>query len=199
MTGLVKVTIAKGVQFMVLYKSSRGENDLRKYGGFEMWKAEHFEWVCRNCDTVSIGHNLKQCSICKSKNIKRKEEKLMLSFKLRTQLKKAFDRAKEDKKELFKLLKISETLGLEWDYRPMYGGGTAVQLMDINDIVIEFFTSKSKVENLTFNEDYFCEDYIATKVQGYSDEQLAEIRNEEALYGYEMPHLRVIQGYRKGA
>ena len=122
----------------------------------------------------------------------------MLEFKLKGKLKKAFIEAEDNKKELYRLLKCSEKLGLEWGTRDVYGGGVEVTLNDGLDGVLSFWSHGTQF-GLSFNDDYFYSDYEPTRAIYYSEETLAEIRNEEALYNYEMPHYRLEGGKRRGA
>jgi hypothetical protein len=130
----------------------------------------------------------------------------MLAYKTRIQLRNAFRNAGDDKKELYRLLKVAENLGLEWGTREIYGGGIEVSLQDGYDNIFTFETQANKYNKnanefggIYWNEEYFHKDFEPSYILEYNEETLAEIRNEEALYGYEMPRFRVIQGGRKGA
>lgn len=99
-----------------------------------------------------------------------------------------------NKKELYRILKISEKLGLEWGTREMYGGGTEISIHDNLDVIASV-TVYENVLDVSFLEEYFKEDFKPSEIQYYNEETLAEIRNEEALYGYEMEHYKIIRYY----
>lgn len=116
-----------------------------------------------------------------------------MEHKTKIQMKTAFQKARGNKKEIFRLLTIAEKLGLEWGSRAMYGGGTSIEVVDKYDPAILITIYKGEME-LSFDEDYFSKDFKPSRLVTYSEEQLADIRNEEALYGYEMPHYKIVKG-----
>jgi hypothetical protein len=118
----------------------------------------------------------------------------MINHKTKLQLRAALIKAGGNKKELYRVLLIAEKLGFQWGSRYMYGGGSCVQITDKVDSVAEIIFPGHGSHRLDFNEDYFHPAYIPAEIQYYNNEQLAEIRNEEALYGYEMSHYKIIPG-----
>lgn len=96
-----------------------------------------------------------------------------------------------NRKELYRILTISEDLGFEWNSREMYGGGYNVKIYDNHDLVSEIILKKDwhsgkDTIDVRFEDDYFTSDFRPLRKVYYSGEYLAEIKNEQALYGYEM-------------
>jgi hypothetical protein len=119
-----------------------------------------------------------------------------MDHKIKLSLKAALEKVAGtyNRKELYRILKVAENLGLEWGCRNMYGGGNEV-LIDDNEDNVASIIINNKTIIVAANENYFKEGFVPSYRQYYSEEQLAEIRNEEALYGYEMPHFKIIRSY----
>jgi hypothetical protein len=108
-------------------------------------------------------------------------------------MKKAFLKAEDNKKEIYRILVIAESLGLQWGSRTMYGGGTSITVFDGVDIAVEICIMDDG-NTISFDREYFTPDFVPSKIEYYRGETLAEIRNEEALYSYELPHYCIVKG-----
>ena len=117
-----------------------------------------------------------------------------MNHTIKMQLRRALTSAGGNKKQIYRVLKIAEKLGFQWDSRTMYGGGSCVQICDKIDIVADIIFPSHDSYRLDFNEDYFHPKFYPSEIVYYSEEALAEILNEEALYGYEIPRYKIIPG-----
>jgi hypothetical protein len=117
-------------------------------------------------------------------------------FKEKIYFKKALEKLDGtfDKKELYRILKVSEKLGIEWGTRNMYGGGIEVQVNDNVD-TIATISIYENILDVSFLDVYFEINFKPSEIIYYNEEQLAEIRNEEILYGYEMEHFKIVRHY----
>lgn len=120
----------------------------------------------------------------------------MIDHKIRNEVKDQFLQLDKtnDQTKIYELLEASEQKGFTWGERKMYGGGINIVVYDEHDTVIDITFYNDEIL-VSVNQNYFHEKYVATEVIYLNNEQLAEIRNEEALYGYELPHYRVHHGY----
>lgn len=94
------------------------------------------------------------------------------------------------KKELYRILLIAEKYGWEWNYRDMYGGGTEISIFDGLDKVAQVTLPSTHGEasvRVSYMGDYLKYDFEPLELAPYNPELDAELRNEEALYGYELP------------
>lgn len=100
---------------------------------------------------------------------------------------------REGKKHLLSVLKKATDLGWLWVSRPMYGGGYEVTVWDGADKLDDVATITVSEEGfyVTLTDEYFTDGYKETVARRYNpefDSELeAELRNEEILYGYEVP------------
>jgi hypothetical protein len=119
-----------------------------------------------------------------------------MKFKDKIYFKKALEKldGTYDKKELYRILKVSEKLGFEWGTRDIYGGGIEVQVNDNVDTVATICIYDN-ILDVSFLDIYFQMDFKPSEIIYYNEEQLAEIRMEEALYGYEMEHFKIVRHY----
>jgi hypothetical protein len=94
------------------------------------------------------------------------------------------------KVDLYRVLKVSETQGWTWSSRTMYGGGTEVTLRDGHDdvayVILPDYPLNAPI-SVGFMEEYLTEGFEPTELMPYNEELDAELRNEEALYKYELP------------
>lgn len=94
------------------------------------------------------------------------------------------------REELYMVLKIAKEQGWAWSLRSVYGGGKEVTVSDgldeIASIIILDYLPDVNVQ-VSFMEEYLSEKFEPTKLMPYNAELDAELRNEEILYGYEVP------------
>lgn len=94
------------------------------------------------------------------------------------------------KKELYRVLLIAKREGWEVGSRKMYGGGTAIGIWEvINNRSADFVTVCVMGEDVQvdLDESYFKPDFELPWLPEFNPELEAELRNEEALYKYELP------------
>jgi hypothetical protein len=95
------------------------------------------------------------------------------------------------RKDLYRVLKTSEEQGWTWSVREMYGGGKEVSVWDGHDDIayvqiLDYMEDKANV-SVQFMAEYLTAGFEPTELMPYNEELDAEMRNEEALYKYEMP------------
>lgn len=97
---------------------------------------------------------------------------------------------KDVKKDLFRVLKVAETQGWKWGTRSCYGGGSEVSIWDGHDDIALLFIPDYPVDariTAQFMAEYLRPDFEPTQLREYNEELDAELKNEEALFGYKLP------------
>ncbi|MNV53412.1 hypothetical protein D3C71_1455570 [compost metagenome] len=97
--------------------------------------------------------------------------------------------SQDSKRDLFRIMLLAEEQGWKWTIRNMYGGGQELNFMDGLDTIASVYLPHVPPEKVgvSFMTDYLREDFVPTVLQEYNEELDAELRNEEALYRYELP------------
>lgn len=103
---------------------------------------------------------------------------MTIKYKTKMQLQAALRNAGNDKKEIYRILKVCESLGLKWGSRAVYGGGTEISIDDKLDEVAILYLHDGR-HHLEFNEKYFDP---AFKPTTWEDLRRREIEAEEAIY-----------------
>lgn len=96
----------------------------------------------------------------------------------------------DTKRELYRVLLISKEQGWGWAMRDVYGGGKDITIYDGLDVIATVYLATHMKEarmDAHFMEEYLRPDFVPTKLAPYNEELDAELRNEEALYQYELP------------
>lgn len=90
------------------------------------------------------------------------------------------------RKSLYITLLKAEELGWTWGVRNMYGGGKEISLYEEDAPVAFMYEGNSGLLQVEYYDDYFKTDFKLPDKIPYNHELDAELKNEEALYGYQL-------------